>query len=76
MDLSDYEIINEPDMIEASLKAVKLAHDGRADMYMKGLIDSKNFLKSVLNKEVGLVPVEPCLMYVYLRFPALTDFCS
>ena len=54
MDLSDYEIINEPDMIEASLKAVKLAHDGRADMYMKGLIDSKNFLKSVLNKEVGL----------------------
>ena len=32
MDLSDYEIINEPDMIEASLKAVKLAHDGRADM--------------------------------------------
>ena len=54
IDLSDYEIINEPDMIEASLKAVKLAHDGRADMYMKGLIDSKNFLKSVLNKEVGL----------------------
>ena len=52
--VGDYEIINEPDMIEASLKAVKLAHDGRADMYMKGLIDSKNFLKSVLNKEVGL----------------------
>ncbi|MBR1476413.1 MAG: phosphate butyryltransferase [Lachnospiraceae bacterium] len=54
MDLSDFEIINEPDMIEASLKAVKLAHDGKADMYMKGLIDSKNFLKSVLDKEVGL----------------------
>lgn len=54
MDLSDYEIIDEPDMIQASLKAVKLAHDGRADMYMKGLIDSKNFLKSVLDKEVGL----------------------
>ena len=41
-------------MIEASLKAVKLVHDGVADMYMKGLIDTKNFLKSVLNKEVGL----------------------
>lgn len=54
MDLSDYEIINEPDMIQASLTAVKLAHDGKADMYMKGLIDSKNFLKSVLDKEVGL----------------------
>lgn len=54
MDLTGYEIIDEPDVIEASLKAVKLAHDGKVDMYMKGLIDSKNFLKSVLNKEVGL----------------------
>lgn len=54
MDLTGFEIIDEPDMIQASLKAVKLAHDGRADMYMKGLIDSKNFLKSVLDKEVGL----------------------
>ena len=44
MDLTGYEIIDEPDMIAASLKAVKLAHDGKADMYMKGLIDSKNFL--------------------------------
>ncbi|MBQ2803211.1 MAG: phosphate butyryltransferase [Lachnospiraceae bacterium] len=54
MDLSEYEIIDEPDVIAASLKAVKLAHDGKADMYMKGLIDSKNFLKSILDKEVGL----------------------
>lgn len=54
MDLDGYEIIDEPDKIQASLKAVKLAHEGRADMYMKGLIDTKNFLKSVLDKEVGL----------------------
>ena len=54
MDLSEFEIINEPDMVQASLIAVKLAHDGKADMYMKGIIDTKNFLKSVLDKEVGL----------------------
>ena len=54
MDLSGFEIIDEPDMIQASLTAVKLAHDGKADMYMKGVIDTKNFLKSVLDKEVGL----------------------
>ena len=54
MDLNGYEIIDEPDMIQASLTAVKLAHDGKVDMYMKGLVDSKNFLKSVLDKEVGL----------------------
>lgn len=54
VDLTGFEIIDEPDMIAASLKAVKLAHDGVADMYMKGVIDTKNFLKSVLDKEVGL----------------------
>ncbi len=54
MDLKDYTIINEPDAVTASLKAVQLVHEGRADMYMKGLLDTKTFLKSVLDKEVGL----------------------
>ena len=71
MDLSDYEIINEPDMIEASLKAVKLAHDGRADMYMKGIIDTKNFLKSVLDKEVGLRTGKPLSHVAVFEVPGV-----
>ena len=59
MDLSDYEIIDEPDNWQAALTAVKLAHDGVADMYMKGLIDNKSFLKSILDKEVGLRTGKP-----------------
>lgn len=59
IDLSDYEIINEPDPWQAALTAVKLAHDGVADMYMKGLIDTKSFLKSILDKEVGLRTGKP-----------------
>ena len=54
IDLSQFEIIDEPDMIAAAHKAVELVHNGKADMYMKGIIDTKNFLKSVLDKEVGL----------------------
>ncbi len=54
MDLTGYEIIHVEDNYEAALKAVSLVHDGQADMYMKGLIDTKSFLKSVLDKEVGL----------------------
>lgn len=54
MDLTGYEIINETDTYTAALTAVKLVHDKKADMYMKGLIDTKSFLKSVLDKEVGL----------------------
>ena len=59
MDLSDYEVIDVKDVTEAALTAVKLVHDGKADMYMKGLIDTKGFLKSVLDKEVGLRTGKP-----------------
>ena len=50
MDLSGFEIINVEDMTEAAHMAVNLVHEGRADMYMKGLIDTKGFLKSDLDK--------------------------
>lgn len=59
MDLSGFEIINVEDMTEAARTAVNLVHEGRADMYMKGLIDTKGFLKSVLDKEVGLRTGKP-----------------
>lgn len=59
MDLTDYEILHVEDTYEAALKAVSLVHDGKADMYMKGLIDTKSFLKSVLDKEVGLRTGKP-----------------
>ena len=59
MDLTGFEIIHEEDNYEAALKAVSLVHDGKADMYMKGLIDTKGFLKSVLDKEVGLRTGKP-----------------
>ncbi len=54
MEMDKYEIINIKDPIEAAHQAVKLVHDGDAEMYMKGLIQSKDFLKSILDKEVGL----------------------
>ena len=59
IDLGDFEIINVEDVTEAALTAVKLVHEGKADMYMKGLIDTKGFLKSVLDKEVGLRTGKP-----------------
>lgn len=71
MDLSGFEIINEPDMIQASLTAVKLAHDGKVDMYMKGLVDTKNFLKSVLDKEVGLRTGKPLSHVAVFDVPML-----
>lgn len=54
IDLGNFEVIDVKDDVEAATKAVSLVHEGKADMYMKGLINTKDFLKSVLNKEVGL----------------------
>ena len=54
MNLNDFEIRDVKGITAAALEAVKLVHDGKADMYMKGLIDTKGFLKSVLDKDVGL----------------------
>ncbi len=59
MNLNDFEIIDVKDVAQAALTAVKLVHDKKADMYMKGLIDTKGFLKSVLDKEVGLRTGKP-----------------
>lgn len=54
MDLSGYEIVHEKDTRKAALFAVQLVSSGKADMVMKGLVDTATFLRSVLNKEVGL----------------------
>ncbi|WMC93717.1 phosphate butyryltransferase [Kineothrix sp. MB12-C1] len=59
IDINDFTLVHVADDMEAALTAVKLVHDGEADMYMKGLIDTKNFLKSVLDKEVGLRTGKP-----------------
>ena len=65
MHINEYKIINVEDPVEAARTAVKLVHDGEADMYMKGLIDTKTFLKSVLDKEVGL-RTDKTLSHVYV----------
>jgi len=54
MDISGFEIVDEKNPKKAALKAVELVSTGKADMVMKGLIDTANFLRSVLNKEIGL----------------------
>jgi phosphate butyryltransferase len=54
LDKDQVEVINEPDVELAAKTAVKLVHDKKADMYMKGALESKTFLRSVLDKEVGL----------------------
>lgn len=52
--VNDLEIIHEADNNKAALKSVELVSSGKADMLMKGLLETSTILKAVLNKEIGL----------------------
>lgn len=54
INMDDFEIINEPNNALAAKKAVELVSSGKADMVMKGLVDTATFLRAVLDKEKGL----------------------
>jgi phosphate butyryltransferase len=47
-------IIDEKNIIQAALTAVSLVRDGKAQVVMKGLLNSSDFLKAVLDSKVGL----------------------
>ena len=54
-DPANYEIMEtSPSEAEMALKAVTEVSSGRADIYMKGQLHTANFLRGMLNKEVGL----------------------
>jgi phosphate butyryltransferase len=71
MDLSDYEIIDVKDKTEAALTAVGLVHDHKADMYMKGILPTRDFLRSVLNKERGLRTGKPLSHVAVFEIPGI-----
>lgn len=54
IDLSSFDIEEEPDDAKASELAVRAVSSGRADLLMKGNVKTATLLKAVLNKEWGL----------------------
>ena len=53
-DLSNIDIYEENNPAQASVKAVSLIREGKADILMKGLVSTAPLLKAVLDKENGL----------------------
>jgi phosphate butyryltransferase len=54
IDVAGWEIIHEPDDHRAAYKAVELVSSGQANVLMKGLINTADLLRVVLDKEIGL----------------------
>ena len=52
--LEGVQIVHEPDDRKAAYRAVALVSGGQADVLMKGLINTADLLRAVLDKEIGL----------------------
>lgn len=54
LEIGKYEFIKAGNPVEAVTSAVKMMHDAKADVLMKGKVGTSDMLKCVLNKEYGL----------------------
>ncbi|MFZ5352441.1 MAG: bifunctional enoyl-CoA hydratase/phosphate acetyltransferase [Bacillota bacterium] len=54
MESSEYQIIDEADLIKAARIAVELVSTGKADFLMKGILQTADIMRAVLDKEIGL----------------------
>lgn len=51
---ADIRVVHEPDVDKAAHKAVELIRNGEAQVYMKGFINSSNYLRAALHPDHGL----------------------
>ncbi len=80
LDLSKFELVDIGDQKEAAREAVKLMAEGKGDFLLKGIIDTKYYLKAVLDKEFNMVEEGRLLSHValmevpnYHKFIGITD---
>lgn len=63
IDHHGFEIIDHPDESQATLAATAMVKQDEADILMKGLVGTDRFLKSVLDKQKGLLPPGAVMSY-------------
>ena len=68
--ISGLEIIDEKEPKQSAHLAVKLIREDKADVLVKGLVGTADYLKAILNKETGILPPKAILSHVtILEYP-------
>lgn len=71
LDANVFTVVDEKDAVAAGATAVAMVRAGEADVLMKGLIATSDYMKQILNKETGLLPLGNILSHVtVLELPA------
>ncbi len=74
LDAGGFAIVEETDAVSAGRKAVALVRAGEADVLMKGLIPTSDYMKQILDKETGLLPEGQVLTHVtVVELPAYRE---
>lgn len=77
LDLDVLRVVDEPDVKSAGARAVAMVRDGEADVLMKGLIATSDYMKLILDKERGLLPPGNVLSHVSVfELPAYVARCD
>lgn len=53
--MKDVTRLKATDEVDAAAKAVQLVHEGMADILMKGMLNTDDLLRAVLNKQTGIL---------------------
>jgi len=74
LDRSLFAVIDEPEIGAAGECARDMVRDGRADVLMKGLIGTGDYMRLILDKECGLLPRGAVLTHLtVLELPAFVE---
>ena len=64
IDIKKFQIVNQPDEMEAARWAVRIINEGHGDMLMKGLVSTDKYMRAILDKENGLMTPGAILSHV------------
>jgi phosphate butyryltransferase len=74
LDAAGFTIVEEADPVAAGKVAVAAVRSGQADVLMKGLIPTSDYMKQILDKETGLLPEGHILTHVtVVELPAYLE---
>lgn len=64
IDINKFKLVQEADAQKAAFKACELINKGEGDLIMKGLVSTEQYMRAILNKEVGLMKPKAILSHV------------
>jgi len=71
LDAGLFTVVDEPDAVRAGARALRLVREGKADVLMKGLLGTEQYMRLILDKDQGLLGKSNVLTHLsVLELPA------